>query len=118
MLSGIKNQVKVESFDGITYKFMIIMGTTGRRRIFSICAIDKETGHFSSVNNLNTIISLFEVDSEKARYEDSSWNLSSKECEKFRIIAMDAIKDNHFKHYLEEKLDADRNCGEWENIVN
>jgi len=84
---------------------------------FYIKAKHKSTGRFSCVNNLNVILSELNVDMcHDNKYQDSWWILPKNEVRKFGKIAREVLLDKEFRSYLEEKLDEDRECGEWKNI--
>jgi len=70
---------------------------------------------YSFINNLNPILSEFGISGDDDKYYDSWWILSKNEVRKFEKIAKEILSDKLFRNYLEEKLDEDRECGEWEN---
>lgn len=93
--------------------------------VFTITAIDRVTGKYSQINDLNFILSQFlteDVDSEKEdldeedpRIEDKDWVLSAEELESFERIAKRLFQNKQSCDYLEFKLDEDRWEGEWAN---
>ena len=88
---GNEKQVQVVRMSGVNYNFEFIHGTKGQRRIFSIRAINKCNGRFSSINNLNTILSLLYVEPNKTKFEDSLWEINMKEIEAYKNIIIEAI---------------------------
>lgn len=90
----------------------------GRRNVyFYIKAICKSTGRTSCINNLNAVLSELEVDPAKPKFEDSTWVVSRKEANSFINTAKKFLTDVVFLNYLEKRLDEDRACGEWENVL-
>lgn len=74
------------------------------------------SGRYSFINNLNPILSEFGISGDDNKYYDSWWILPKNEVRKFEKIAMEILTGKEFRDYLEEKLDEDRECSEWENI--
>lgn len=101
---------------GINYNFKIIAGKKGKERIFSIRAVDKLTGRYSSINNLNSVLGELEVDIEDSRYYDSIWIVKNSEIDRLKSKVQCLFKNPCYLEYLEKCLDEDRECGEWENI--
>lgn len=101
--------------NGSRYDFQIIIELGKQNCCISIKAIDKKRKLYSSINNLNAILALLKIDTNAIEYIDSSWNLSNKEIMKHSRRIIDALKDRNYICYLENKLDEDRACGEWEN---
>jgi len=107
----------ITKFPGKRYNFEIRVEKDQRTSAFSIRAISKDTGRYSSINNLNTILSELGVDNDNPKYNDSTWVLGVKEAERFSDVIKKYLASPRFVHYLERKLDEDRACGEWENIL-
>jgi hypothetical protein len=105
------------NIDGKRYRFEIAI--TNHRKLcgFSITAIDKKSLRYSSINNLNAILSLFGIEHISPRYEDSKWPLHRSEAERHSRVMADALGNEDYLLYLEEKLDEDRFHGEWENRI-
>jgi hypothetical protein len=103
--------------EGNKYRFEIVI--TNHKEVcgFSITAIDRKSLRYSSINNLNSTLSLLKVDCSKSKYEDSSWTLRRQEVERFSKVVKNALADENYLVYLENKLDEDRDCGEWENRI-
>lgn len=100
------------NIQGKKYDFKIKAGG----ECFYIKVKHKSTGRFSCINNLNTILSGLGVDMyNDDKYQDSWWILPKNKARKFGKIAKEILFDKKFRDYLEEKLDEDRKCGEWEN---
>lgn len=102
----------VSNIHGKKYNFKIL----AKDKCFYIKAKNKSTRRFSCINNLNTILSELGVNVNDDKFGDSFWIISRKEVRKFGKIARELLSDKTFRDYLEEKLDEDRKCGEWENI--
>jgi len=97
---------------GKKYNFKIL----GENNCFYIKAKHKLTRRTSCINNLNIILSELGVDVNDSKFVNSFWIISQKDVRKFGKIAKEVLSDKSFRNYLEEKLDEDRKCGEWENI--
>mgnify|MGYP001075469219 CR=1 FL=1 len=89
---------------------------TAENNYFGIKAKHKPTGRFSYINNLNAILAELNVNINDNKYQDSSWSLSKNEVENLGKLSKELLLNNSFRKYIEEKLDEDRECGEWENI--
>ncbi|HEX9896309.1 MAG TPA: hypothetical protein VGA85_01435 [Dehalococcoidales bacterium] len=107
----------ITKFPGKRYNFEILAEKDRRYSTFSIRAISKDTGKYSSINNLNTILSELGVDNDNPKCEDSFWVLTVKEADKFTEIIRQDLSSPSFTDYLESKLDEDRECGEWANSL-
>jgi len=102
----------MKNINGKRYRFEIEAGHAH----FAIKAQCKTTGRYSFINNLNAIISAFNVNLNDFRFCESIWDVTSQETKKFKAIAKKLFTDRCFISYLEKKLDEDRIEGEWENI--
>lgn len=103
---------------GEKYNFYIQSGKFGEYILFSIRAVCKKSRRYSSINNLNVILSELQVDFNDRKYEDSLWYVNMAEAERLAEITKETIKDENFLAYLESQLDIDRRAGEWENRLN
>lgn len=101
----------IKKIRGKKYNFYI----TRKGGEFSIKAICLSSGRYSFINNLNLILSEFAISGDESNYCDSWWIISENKAVKFEKIAAEILSDKKFRIYLEEKLDQDRQCGEWEN---
>jgi hypothetical protein len=72
----------------------------------------------SFINNLNTILSEFEVTIDDPKVADSTWEVTHLEAKSLEIITRNLLEGDRFLDYLEMRLDEDRMLGEWENIYN
>jgi hypothetical protein len=97
---------------GKKYNFKILV----EKQLFYIKAKHKLTRSTSCINNLNIILSELGIDVNDNRFVNSFWIISQKGARKFAKIAKELLSDKSFRNYIEEKLDEDRKCGEWENI--
>ena len=112
------NNIELTIISGDNYRFEIATGTKGRERIFYIRAYDNRTGRFSSINNLNTILSELEIDVDNPRYYDSLWEVKESEISCLKNKTITLLSDPMFRRFLEYKLDEDQDCEEWENKTN
>ena len=84
---------------------------------FYIKATCKNTGRFSGINNLNTVLSELGVNPDDDKFADSSWVVTKDEAHEFVDATKRFLSDSSFLDYLEIKLDEDREAGEWKNIL-
>lgn len=104
------------NIDGTKYSFEVVSEGEGRDFAFFIRAICKKTRRTSYINNLNTILSELNVDSEDDKFGDSMWEVTKKEAKRFFKISKESLSDFTYLNYLERQLDFDRIAGEWENV--
>ncbi len=98
---------------GRNYNFCIIADQSR----FYIKASHVASLRFSFINNLNAILSEFDVSMNDKRISESQWIVSKRESNLFFGITEEFLSDRKLRDYLERKLDEDRECGEWENIL-
>lgn len=107
----------ISEIKGNRYNFEVREESAGEYADFSIRAINNNSGRFSSINNLNAILSELEIDDNDSKFWDSDWKISVEEgtqiIEKTRIL----LSSPSFLAYLENKLDEDRALGEWSSEV-
>lgn len=102
---------------GKKYNFEIVLENGKNSTCFHIRAICKSTKRTSCINNLNAILSEFNVDIDARKYEDSSWVLTNREAKNLAAKGKKLLFDSYFRDYIESCLDEDRALGEWENIA-
>jgi hypothetical protein len=95
----------ITRFPGKRYDFEIRLDGDSRFSAFSIRAICKDTLKYSSINNLNTILSILGIDADNRKYEDSWWELTTREANKLATIIKQDLPSPYFIDYLEGKLD-------------
>ncbi|PKP56311.1 MAG: hypothetical protein CVT88_01540 [Candidatus Altiarchaeales archaeon HGW-Altiarchaeales-1] len=105
----------ITNIQGEKYNFEIV----AENECFYIKAKHKDTGRFSCINNLNIVLSelcgnMGNINDDK--FQDSQWIVSKHEIKNFEKTAKELLSDKSFRDYLEEKLNEDRECGEWENV--
>ena len=105
------------NIQGEKYLFDIVSLKEGQLVSFYIRATCKLTRRTSCVNNLNPILSEFNIDSANQRFAESMWEVSRIEADHFISIVKEIFPSISFLKYLENKLDEDRTVGEWENIL-
>jgi hypothetical protein len=86
--------------------------------VFFIRAICKSSKRSSFINNLNAILSEFEIDIDDPKMADSTWAVTYQEAQSLEVVAREFLESNSFLDYLEIQLDEDRMLSEWENIYN
>jgi hypothetical protein len=105
----------ITEIKGNRYNFEIMVESTDTYSDFSIKAICKNTRRFSSINNLNAMLSEFDISGDDPKFDDSTWTLAEEEINHFDATARQLFSSSHFLTFLEGKLDEDRMAGEWEN---
>lgn len=95
--------------NGQRYSFLIVR----EGDMFFIKATCLTSGLYSCINNLNPILSKFNVSLDNFKYYDSSWE--TKYAKRFYKTATGFLANDTFRGYLENKLDEDRDCSEWDN---
>lgn len=102
----------IASIKGNKYRFEVCC----RDYAFWIKAMHIRSSRYSFINNLNSILSLLDVSGKQNLVAESQWFTAdprfSREC--FHHAA-DALADPGFQSYIEDILDEDRLCGEWEH---
>ncbi|MDE2218715.1 MAG: hypothetical protein KGJ58_04740 [Patescibacteria group bacterium] len=83
---------------------------------FYIEALHRASLRFSFINNLNAILSEFDIGIDDEKSSESQWRASKKQGKLFFEKAMNFLSDKAHRNYLEKRLDEDRECGEWENF--
>ena len=86
--------------------------------LFCIRAICKSNRRASFINNLNTILSEFEIDMDNPKVADSTWVVTYSEAQSLEAITRELLNSASFLDYLEIQLNEDRVLGEWENVYN
>jgi len=82
---------------------------------FYIEAIHRTSLRFSFINNLNAVLSEFNINTSDKKVSESQWLVSERQSNLFFKKAIKSLSDKVCQNYLERKLDEDRKCGEWEN---
>ena len=96
---------------GQNYNFHVV----ANRIRFYIKAIHLVSLRFSFINNLNAILSEFNISIDDKKVSESQWLISKKRGKLFFKKTMKFLSDKTYRGYLEKKLDDDRKYGEWEN---
>lgn len=97
---------------GKKYNFYVV----AEGGIFYIQAVHLASSRYSFINNLNAVLSEFNIDIEDKKVSESQWFTSEKEGKIFFRKAINFLLDKNSRSYIERKLDEDRECGEWENF--
>lgn len=107
---------------GFNYNFQIIIkeqelpNTRGLEDFcFIIQATCKDTARYSYINNLNAILSYFDIEDEDPRLENLIWHGSLSKVEAWASVTYSIVSDQFYLRYLERTLDEDREEGEWES---
>lgn len=107
----------ITKIKGRKYCFEVISENEDEDLCFFIKAIDKLTGRYSCINNLNVILSEFNIGIDDPKIEDSMWVLTKEDTRHLEKTAKQFLSDSSFRNYLEKRLDEDRTLGEWENQI-
>lgn len=102
-------------YQGYKYSFEVEAEPYKDKFFFSIIAIHKASGKFSCINTLNQILSEFSFNGNDPRASESDWLISKQEVNVFLHNVKELFLDKNSIRFLEDKLDEDRECGEWEN---
>jgi hypothetical protein len=102
--------------EGKEYFLEIVYEPYKHKVLFFIKAKNKLNNSYSYINNLNCILSLFEIDLENYLTSESQWYINKNRAKAYLKILIDALNNTDFLTFLEHKLVEDRLCGEWENI--
>lgn len=102
---------------GKKYKFVVNFYRCRNVFCFDIEAINLQNKKYSFINNLNCILSEFNININDERTAESQWKVKENIGKLFFNLAVNFISDNKFRKHLENQLNIDRDCGEWENSV-
>lgn len=97
--------------NGQNYNFCVVASGTK----FYIEAVHISSLRFSFINNLNAILSEFDIDIDDEKISESQWIASERKNKLFYGKAIKFLSDKTYRDYLEKNLEEDRKCGEWEN---
>ncbi len=104
-----------QKISGNEYAYSIAILKEEKNYCFQILSQHKKSKRTSRITNLNFILS--DIVSEIMNYEDvnDSWiDTNKKKAEKLFETATECFKNQKWIEQLEEALDEDRMCGEWE----
>ena len=107
----------ITKIEGEKYNYEIVSENEDEDICFFIKAIHKLTGRYSCINNLNAILSEFNIGIDDPKNEDSMWVLTKENACYLEKTARQILSDPSFRDYLEKWLDEDRILGEWENKI-
>lgn len=96
--------------NGKKYRFYVV--SEGKK--FFIKAKCLFSGRYSCINNLNPILSEFQVSENVFQYSDSCWE--TKRSDEFCKEAIAFLSDGPYRDYLEHRLDEDRFYEELESL--
>ena len=101
---------------GEMYNFVVNCFKCENDFLFYIEAINLQEKTHSFINNLNNILSEFNINMNDKRISESQWILKRKEAKLFFSHAINFLLDIKFKNYIERRLNEDRSLGEWNKI--
>lgn len=104
-----------ERFFGYKYLFELTVNPYGKKYEFNLLAIERETLHYSIINDLNMILAWLGIDGESPLARDKCWIISKSKMTEFQRIIHDSLMDKKSLLFLERELDKDREDGEWVN---
>ena len=102
---------------GRKYSFEIVTQNEENDCFFYLRAICKYTKGTSCINNLNAILSEFNIEIDDPNCWDSTWIVTNEKAHELEVKAKNFLSDYSFRDYIESRLDEDRMLGEWENIA-
>jgi hypothetical protein len=105
----------IEKFMGDKYLFELEIKPRGKNFDFHLFAIDRQTFHYSNINDLTTVLSWLGIEDGDPLVEDKCWTISKRKMQGFRGIIRESLTSKDSLRYLESCLDEDRGCGEWAN---
>ena len=105
------------SIQGRKYNFEVVSQNERNDFYFFIRAICKSTKRVSCINNLNTILSEFNIEVDDPKFWDSTWVVTREEAYNLEGKAKQFLSDSSSRDYIESHLDEDRVLGEWETIA-
>jgi hypothetical protein len=97
---------------GQNYDFCIVADGTQ----FYIEAMHPVSFRFSFINNLNAILSAFDININDKKVSESQWLVSEEQCSFFFKKATEFLSSKYSRDCIEQKLNEDRQLGEWENL--
>lgn len=110
-----KRSRRLKRYIGDRYLFEVESIPATRGFTFTITAIDPRSGRRSHINNLNGIVSEFNLNEDDPRNEESSWWALRSEVEHFHAVAGQIFRNKYMLKHIEATLDEDRRLGEWSN---
>ena len=110
-----KRETRIKRYIGDKYLFDVESTPIAKGFAFVITAIDRSSGRRSHVNNLNGILSEFDLDEDGPRTEESDWWVSTREIDQFQVRAGEMLRSKYMLKQIESTLDEDRMLGEWSN---
>jgi len=102
-----------KTINGKRYKFVIGFIKDKNNFYFEIEAIDLKNKTHSFINNVNCILSQFDIDSHDGEKMESMWKVKEKEGKRFFKQGVNFISSRSFREYLERQLNLDQELGEW-----
>lgn len=88
----------------------------GRYYCFQIRSEHKKSKRSANITNLNFILSnIVSQVMDDSKVEDSWIDTSKQKADNLFAIAQDCFENKKWIIYLEQELDEDRECGEWES---
>jgi hypothetical protein len=107
--------MRIKRYASEKYFFEVTSRPIAEGIVFTITAIDRISGKRSDINNLNGIITAFDLEEDDPREEESDWLLSEKEIVDFQLTAGRILRSKRWLERIESELDDDRSQGEWAN---
>lgn len=97
---------------GRNYNFCVVIDGVK----FYIKALHFGSFRYSFINNLNAILSEFNIDIDDKKVSESQWFISKEQSNLFLKKTNRFLLNQNSRDYIEKKLDEDREYGEWENL--
>jgi len=96
---------------GQNYDFSMVSDKTR----FYIKATHLASLRYSFINNLNAVLSEFNIGVDDKKVSESQWIVSRKQSNSLFKKANQFLLNQGNRSHIERKLNEDRKCGEWEN---
>lgn len=98
---------------GRKYDFIVKCAKVKFSYCFYIEAKHRASFSHSYINNINCVLSEFNIGVNDKKVAESQWVLPKKEAGKYFKKADNFLNDSDFRKYVERQLDCDRELGDW-----
>ncbi len=111
------HRLKTEEHAGKKYTIELTISPYRKMYVFSLVAIHRQSKKWSCINTLNTILSWFGIEGDSSLASESDWLITKRRLAEYRKLAKGILGDKKYLAILESKLDEDRMCDEWTNVI-
>ena len=106
-----------EEYVGKDYTVELRSSPCRKMYVFSLVAIHRQSKRWSCINTLNTVLSWFGIEGDSALVSEPDWLITKRRLDEYRKLAKEIFGNKKYLTSLESKLDEDRSCGEWANVI-